>query len=66
MGTLDFPTVLSLSLGIIVLAIYTIKTLKEDKILPDIGNALSILLPGIAIPQGIYVCALAFQELEKT
>lgn len=64
MGTLDFSTVLSLSLGIIVLMIYTIKRLKQDKVFPDIGKALSVLLPGIAIPQGIYVCKLAFSDLE--
>lgn len=42
--------------------IYTIKTLKNSSNIPDVGKALSVLLPGIAIPQGIYVCTLAFNE----
>lgn len=64
MGILAFDTVTTASLiiGAIVLMIYSITFFRKKRDIPEIGKALSILLPVIAIPQGIYVCSLALNE----
>ena len=62
MGTLNIPTILSLSSGILILVIYIIITVRQTRDIPKIGDVLSILLAGIAIPQSIYVCTLAFNK----
>ena len=60
MGPSDLATYISMASGAVIILIYTIAVARKLKSLPDIGSVLSILIPGIAIPQGIYVCYLAF------
>ena len=58
----DFISLVSIVIGTIMVIAYVIRRYRKNKGFPEIGEILGLLLPAIAMPQGVYVCTLAFNE----
>ena len=61
MSYYNIITLASLGIGIFILLLFTISSLKKGDGMPDLAKAISILLFTTAIAQGGYVCYISFR-----